>query len=323
MPSHPGDRLINRIGRFFRKRFTRVLVISASVALALSIMLAGEAAFLALIAFTILLPAALVSALVRWWPYRRARRRHREEAPPWYRVFYLVSFGVAVTTILALIIGVAAFGTAVGIILVTTGLLLLPPAIILSLLALSMRYRLRVGGTAFDPEKQLGSSEPDPGEEVLYEAQVHWGVFVPPILVLSLSAFFAIAPFGIIGQVIATLLYIVLFPGMAAYALGVFFDTELRVTRSHLISETGLILVHSRVVPRHTIQSVGVYYSWLGRLLGYGWLVVVIEDGTCFLIPGIVDPEGMREFLYSWPVEPARLEQHGAPPRLEQHGAGP
>ena len=293
----------NPMVRFFRRRATQLLLLAAALALTLSVVLSGERAFIALLAFTLLLPATLISLLIRWRPSRVARRTAQDSRLGWRRLLYLVSAGVAATTLICLILGVGAFGTAVGIVLLTAGLLLLPPTIILSLLALSMGARIRLGGTAFDPRKQLGKEQPDPGERVLYQAEVHWAVFIPAILVLALSVFLSVAPLGTFGQVAAIMLYVIVFPGVAAYAMGIFFDTELWVTPGHLIAETGLVAVHSRVVPRHVIQALGVYYSWPGRLLGYGWLVVTLDDGSCFFVPGIVGPEGVRAFLDSQPVE--------------------
>ncbi len=292
----------NPIVRFFRRRATQLLLLAAALALTLSIVLSGEHAFIALLAFTLLLPATVISLLVRWRPSRIARRSSQDSRLGWRRFFYFVSAGVVATTLICLILGVGAFGTAAGIVLLTAGLLLLPPTIILTLLALSMGARIRLGGTAFDPKKQLGKEYPDPDERVLYQAEVHWAVFVPAILVLALSVFFTLAPFGTFGQVVAIMLYVIVFPGVAAYAMGLFFDTQLWITPGHLIAETGLVAVHSRVVPRHVIQALGVYYSWLGRLFGYGWVVVILDDGSCFFVPGIVDPEGVRGFLDSQPV---------------------
>ncbi|MFP4147762.1 MAG: hypothetical protein ACLFSI_08640 [Halorhodospira sp.] len=294
----------NPVLRFLRRRATRLLLLAAAIALTVSVILSGEPAFLALLAFTILLPATIVSLLVRWWPSRIARRDPAVKRSGWRQAFYFLAAGVPLTALICLVLGVGAFGTAVGIVLLTTGLLLLPPSIIFLLLALSMRFRFRIGGTAFDPKKQLGQDHPDPGERVIYQAEVHWGVFLPALLALVLSVFFAIAPFGIFGQVLAIVLYVLVFPGIAAYAMGIFFDTELWATPRYLIAETGLIAVHSRVVPRHAIQALGIYYSWLGLFLGYGWVVVVLDDGSCFFVPGIVDPEGLRSFLESQSVSP-------------------
>ncbi|MCC3751414.1 MAG: PH domain-containing protein [Halorhodospira halophila] len=304
--------LLVQIGRFLYGRVTRLLLLAAALALLGSILLWGEAAFLSLIAFTVLLPATIISILLRWWPGEVARGREPGTSAPWRRTLNLLAGGMVVTTLGSLIAGVGLFGTAAGIMLLTTGLLLLPPGISLTLLALSMRYRFRVGGTAYDPRKQLGEETAEPPERVLYRAEVHWGVLLPAVLALLTSALLAVGPFGVVGQVIATILYVLVFPGLAAYAQGVYFDTELRVTENHLVVETGLIVVHSRVIPLSDVQALGVHYTWLGRLLGYGRVVITTRDGVCVIVPGIVDPFGiyqvvMSRVMHGGQQEPARL----------------
>nr|WP_274600090.1 PH domain-containing protein [Halorhodospira abdelmalekii] len=137
----------------------------------------------------------------------------------------------------------------------------------------------------------------DPGEEVVYQAQVHWGVFLPTIGVITVILLLTLAPLGTIGYGVATVLYLIVLPGTAAHALSIFFNTELEVTQNQMAAATGLIVRTFRVLDRDDIQAVGVYQGWLGKLFGYGRMSFICRDGFGFKVPGIVDPEGVRKIL--------------------------
>ncbi|MBK5936385.1 MAG: PH domain-containing protein [Halorhodospira halophila] len=270
----------SRLGRWLNI----ALAIGALVALVGTFIVWGEGAFGFLLAFVVLFPAALVSALMRWWP------RHSAEGVRdglcWRRRLYISAGGIAFASLLCLVIGVAWFGTAPGTMLLVAGTMLLPPAVILGLLAFSLRDRERLADTVRDP-----------GEPIVYQAEVHWGVFLPTILVLTATLLLVLAPLGTFGYVLATILYLIVLPGTAAHSLSIFLNTELELTPNKLIAGTGLIVRTARVFEREHIQAVGVYYGWMGRILGYGRLSFVCKDGTSFKVPGIVDPDGLRHIV--------------------------
>ncbi len=263
---------------------TVTLAIGAFIALLATFILWGERAFGFLLAFVVLLPAALISALMRWLP------RHAAEGvrggTDWGRRLNITALGLSLASLMCLVIGVAWFGTAPGTMLLVAGTMLLPPAVILSLLALSVRDRER-----------LSESHLEASEEIVYLGEVHWGVFLPTILVLTLVLLLVVAPLGTTGYVLATILYLVVLPATAAYALSVFFNTELELTPSKLLVSTGLVVRTSRVLERKDLQAVGVNQGWLGRALGYGRVSFVTREGSSFKVPGIVDPEGLRHIL--------------------------
>lgn len=266
------------------KWLTIALAVGALVALVGSLALRGERALSFLLAFVVLFPAALISAFLRWWPSRLAEGGSSGgRAKRWLN---LSALGLLLATLACLIVGVAWFGKELGTLLLVAGALLLPPATILGLLAYSLYDRERLAETALEP-----------GERIVYQAEVHWGVFLPPILVLTASVLLAVGPFGIIGTVVATALYLILLPGMAAYALSVFLNTELELSQHQLVAATGLLVQSTHVLPRRSIQAVGVNQGWLGWLLGYGRVSFILKDGSSFKIPGVVDPEGFRQIV--------------------------
>lgn len=272
--------------RTFGKWLTLALAAGALVALIGSLALRGERALSSLLAFVVLFPGALISALMRWWPSRPAEGGGGGHGGRSRRWLNLSALGLLLAALLCLVIGVTWFGKTLGTLLLVAGALLLPPATILGLLAYSLYGRERLAETALES-----------GERIVYQAEVHWGVFLPPVLVLTASALLALGPFGTIGTVAATALYLILLPGMAAHTLSVFLNTELELSQHQLVAATGLLVQSTRVLPRRSIQAVGVSQGWLGWLLGYGRVSFIFKDGSSFKVPGIVDPEGFRQIV--------------------------
>ncbi|ABM61946.1 PH domain-containing protein [Halorhodospira halophila] len=270
----------SRLGRWVNI----ALAIGALVSLIGTFIVWGEGAFGFLLAFVVLFPAALVSALMRWWPRHSAQGVR--DGLGWRRRLYITAAGIAFASLTCLLIGVGWFGTAPGTMLLVAGTMLLPPAVILGLLAFSLRDRERLAESALGPD-----------EPIVYQAEVHWGVFIPSILVITATLVLFIAPLGTVGHVLATILYLIVLPATAAHALTVFLNTELELTPNKLVASTGLIVRTSRVFDREHIQAVGVNYGWLGRILGYGRVGVICKDGTSFKVPGVVDPDGLRHIV--------------------------
>ncbi|MFP4183558.1 MAG: PH domain-containing protein [Halorhodospira sp.] len=263
---------------------TVALWIGAIIALIGTLIIWGEGAFGFLLAFVVLFPAALISALMRWWPRRSAEGvRYGLD---WRRRLYISAGGLAFAALACLLIGVVWFGSAPGTVLLVAGTMLLPPAVMLGLLAFSLRERER-----------LADSMLDPGEPIVYQAEIHWGVFVPSILVLTATLLLILAPLGAIGYVLATILYLFVLPAMGAHALTIFLNTELELTPHKLIAASGLIARTARVLKRNHIQAVGVHQGWFGKLLGFGRVSFVCRDGTGFKVRGVVDPEGVRQMI--------------------------
>ncbi|BAU56728.1 membrane-flanked domain [Halorhodospira halochloris] len=244
----------------------------------------GEHSFIFLLLFVVLFPTTVVASLMRWWPMRQAQGVR--DGVNWRRKLNLSAVGIALSSLICLLLGIAWFGTAPGTMLMVAGTLLLPPLVILLLLTYSMRDRERLAETMLEED-----------EEVLYQAEVHWGVFIPTIVVATLILIFTLAPLGTIGYGIATILYLIVLPGTAAHSLSVFFNTELEVTQYSLIAATGLIVRTTRLFARDDLQAVGVQQGLLGKILGFGKISFICKDGYSFKVPGIVDPEGLRQII--------------------------
>ncbi len=119
-----------------------------------------------------------------------------------------------------------------------------------------------------------------PGEQVLYSTGLHWIVLVPPV-------FFG-AIFGLIGMIlliggdtrIIGFLFLV-FAGLLIL-LGYLARkaTEMAVTNKRIIIKVGLLSRRTFELLLSKVESIGVDEGLLGRMLGYGSVVVRGTGGT-------------------------------------------
>jgi uncharacterized membrane protein YdbT with pleckstrin-like domain len=104
-------------------------------------------------------------------------------------------------------------------------------------------------------------------EQVIYEAQLHWIIFVSLKAILTLF----IAP-------------------LIARA-----TSEFAITNKRIIMKVGLISRRTLEMNLTKIESVNVNQSILGRMLGYGTIVVIGTGGTKEPFAGISDPMAFRK----------------------------
>lgn len=253
------------------------------LALAGALTLPGQSALLSLVLFIVLFPVTLMVLLVRWWPRRHCRTL--EGAARWRRRLYLAATAFLLAAAANLLGGTRFFGTTVGTTLLTAGTLLVPPAMVLTLLAFSL--------SRDDPTEELL----EPGEVIRFHAETHWGVFLPSILMTTLALILALGPFGLGGLSVAAMIYLLLLPGLLARALTTFINTEVTVTDRHLITVTGTLWRHRHVIPLREIQAAGVSWGWLGRLLRYGKVGLICHDETSLKLSGLADPMKVQDLL--------------------------
>jgi uncharacterized membrane protein YdbT with pleckstrin-like domain len=105
------------------------------------------------------------------------------------------------------------------------------------------------------------------GEQVVYEAKLHWMIFVSLKALLTLF----IAP------------------------LIEFSTSEFAITNKRVIIKVGLITRRTLEMNLNKIESVNVNQGLLGRLLGYGTIVIVGTGGTKEPFADISDPLTFRK----------------------------
>ena len=133
-----------------------------------------------------------------------------------------------------------------------------------------------------------------PGEDIVHTASIHWFIFVPGAILLSGGIFL----FGIdqetgTGPVL----------GMIAVVIAVFSllnalimkaTTELAVTSKRVIAKTGLISRKTVELNHSKVESFNVDQSILGRIFGFGTIIVNGTGGGKTPIPSIAAPLEFR-----------------------------
>ena len=131
-----------------------------------------------------------------------------------------------------------------------------------------------------------------PGEQIEYRANLHWLVFVLPILLL-IAAIWLFSLGGNIAKFLALILIVgVLVTGLIAVIERR--TSEFAVTNKRVLIKTGLIRRHSLETLLSKIESIGVAQSILGRILGFGTIVISGTGGSKEAFHKIADPMMFR-----------------------------
>ncbi len=104
------------------------------------------------------------------------------------------------------------------------------------------------------------------GEQVMHRTRLHWTIFV------SLKALFTLFISPLVARA----------------------TSEFAVTNRRVIIKVGLVSRKTVELNLEKVESIGVEQTILGRILGYGAIVVVGTGGTKEPFPRIADPMGFR-----------------------------
>jgi len=146
-----------------------------------------------------------------------------------------------------------------------------------------------------------------PGETIVYTTKLHWLIYAQTMLLLIVSVILLAvglfnydqnmtAAFGI-GAVVFAL--VALFTGLRAFIRRA--ATELAVTDHRVIYKTGLFSRHTIEMNRDKVESVDVNQTLLGRVFGYGTIIVRGTGGSLEPIRDIGDPLTFRSFITAGP----------------------
>lgn len=139
-----------------------------------------------------------------------------------------------------------------------------------------------------------------PGEDIVYKADIHWFIFAPGVLALSLGIWlFTIDPESGTGPVLGLIAIIVAVFSLTK-AMITKITTELVVTSKRVIAKVGLIRRNTVELNHSKVESFNVHQSILGRIFGFGTLIINGTGGGKTLIPIIKSPlEFRREAMQS------------------------
>jgi uncharacterized membrane protein YdbT with pleckstrin-like domain len=103
-----------------------------------------------------------------------------------------------------------------------------------------------------------------PGEQVIARAHLHWAIFSGPILLFL---------FGLVTGP-AKSIFIVLALIWAGYRFLIYSSTELAITNKRVIAKTGIIRRNVIDVSNGKVEGITYHQGILGRIFGYGSILV-------------------------------------------------
>ena len=134
------------------------------------------------------------------------------------------------------------------------------------------------------------------GEAVVYNAKVHWVVYIFPVVILyfGVPAMFTTKTFQddittAIGPVVTTIGILLLINAIIRQ-----FCTELAITDERVIAKFGLISRSTFEQQLDRVEGVNLNQSIFGRLLNYGTVTVRGVGGGLTPIPYINEPQAFQ-----------------------------
>jgi uncharacterized membrane protein YdbT with pleckstrin-like domain len=148
-----------------------------------------------------------------------------------------------------------------------------------------------------------------PGETIVYATKLHWLIYVQTILLLIACLIIASAVLFTsdnqsitLALEIAAIIFAVLALSTGLRAFIRRATTELAVTDHRVIYKSGLLSRHTIEMNRDKVESVDVDQSLLGRIFGYGTVVVRGTGGSLEPIRNIGDPLTFRSHITASPA---------------------
>jgi hypothetical protein len=140
------------------------------------------------------------------------------------------------------------------------------------------------------------------GEQIIYVAKLHWGVFVPVVLAAlagSVLLFVSVVLHDDATAPLAAFAVTVLLGNAVVAVLTVlrYLTTDFVVTNMRVLAKDGVISRRSIEIMLVKVESVLVNQSILGRLLGYGTICIGGTGGTKEVFPAIASPLALCRHL--------------------------
>ena len=113
-------------------------------------------------------------------------------------------------------------------------------------------------------------------EEIVYQAKVHWVVFLWPAIWLSI----ALSLLFFSDTVYAGGIFIMIAIVTGVNSIIYFLTSELGITNKRVMVKVGFIRRNSLEVLLNKVEGIQVNQSILGRIMGYGSIIIVGTGGT-------------------------------------------
>ena len=151
------------------------------------------------------------------------------------------------------------------------------------------------------------------GERIVYRARLHWTIFLTSIVVILLGV-----ALGILLQVIEPA-YSYAGAGLAGIgmllAIGPairYVTSEFAVTDKRVLGKTGLVERESDETLLSKVEAIAVDQGIVGRLLGFGTVMITGTGGTQGVFSGIAEPLEFRKQVQTQIIE--QEERRGGQP---------
>ena len=148
-----------------------------------------------------------------------------------------------------------------------------------------------------------------PGETIAYATKLHWIIYLRTILLLIVGVILVGAAISTsdnqnlsLALAIAALIFALLALSTGLGALIRRATTELAVTDHRVIYKTGLLARHTIEMNLDKVESVDVDQTLLGRIVGYGTIIVRGTGGSLEPIRNIGDPLTFRSHITAGPA---------------------
>lgn len=133
-----------------------------------------------------------------------------------------------------------------------------------------------------------------PGERVMHTGGLHWVIFVPALILAGVGlSFVKTAPMaGLAFGALAVL---------GAIRAGVaYWTTEIAITDRRFVLKRGLISRDTIEINNRQLEAVDLLQPVVGRMLGYGTLLVRGSGQSTAKVEWLADPVGFRNSLPNW-----------------------
>lgn len=136
-----------------------------------------------------------------------------------------------------------------------------------------------------------------PGETVVYEAKVHWAVYLKPALVALVGAMIMYRQPAADGGMLFGTIFLAAAAVLAVQAMIAQATTEMVITNRRVVAKFGFLRRETYEPQLSQLEGAYLDQSVLGRLLDYGDIRVKGTGGGGSPVPFIADPIRFRNTL--------------------------
>ena len=143
-----------------------------------------------------------------------------------------------------------------------------------------------------------------PGEQIMYKAQLHWALFIGPVVGFILAVLLFMISFSSQDSSFPFLRFLAGLIFLSAILSGLsaivsYVTTEFVLTDKRIIAKTGLVRRRSVELLLNKVESIGVNQPIMGRILDYGTITVTGTGGTKEPFRNIAMPMELRSRVHA------------------------